>query len=114
MKLSRDDVLRVAELAHLELTEAEVETYRAQLDSILTYIEKLNELDTARVEPMAGGTPAGVRGQEVERSGGQENPALREDTPGPPGAEIAEAVLKGAPDPSKPYFRVPKVIERES
>ena len=106
MKISREDVLRVAELAHLELPEAEVETYRAQLDSILTYIEKLNELDTAKVEPMAGGRPAGV----AEPG---ENPSLRDDTPGPLGADVAEAVLKGAPDASKPYFRVPKVIERE-
>ncbi|PYU17843.1 MAG: Asp-tRNA(Asn)/Glu-tRNA(Gln) amidotransferase subunit GatB, partial [Acidobacteria bacterium] len=53
MKITREDVLHVAELAHLELTESEVETYRRQLDSILTYVEKLNELDTVQVEPMA-------------------------------------------------------------
>ena len=39
MKLSREEVLRVAELAHLELSEAEAETYRGQLESILEYIE---------------------------------------------------------------------------
>jgi aspartyl-tRNA(Asn)/glutamyl-tRNA(Gln) amidotransferase subunit C len=106
MKISREDVLRVAELAHLELAGAEVETYRAQLDSILTYIEKLNELDTATVEPMAGGRPAGIAAP-------GENPALRDDAPGPAGKTIAEAVLQVAPDPAPPYFRVPKVIERE-
>ena len=53
MKISREDVLRVAELAYLELSEAELETYRAQIDEILEYIGKLNELDTANVEPMA-------------------------------------------------------------
>jgi aspartyl-tRNA(Asn)/glutamyl-tRNA(Gln) amidotransferase subunit C len=47
MKISREDVLRVAELAHLELPEAEVEKYRQQLDSILEYAGKLNELDTS-------------------------------------------------------------------
>lgn len=60
MKITREDVLRVAELAHLELTAPEVETFRDQLDSILEYVEKLNQLDTANVEPMAGGHPAEI------------------------------------------------------
>lgn len=100
MKISREDVLRVAELAHLELTEAEVETYRRQLDEILTYVGKLNELDTSQVEPMA----------QALFTAGEENLALRDDAPRVAG--VAEAVLAGAPDPSKPYFRVPKVIEK--
>ena len=53
MKISRDDVVRVAELAYLDLSESELEMYRAQIDEILEYIGKLNELDTAKVEPMA-------------------------------------------------------------
>ncbi len=100
MKISREDVLHVAELAHLELTEAEVETFQRQLDSILTYMEKLNELDTSRVEPMA----------QVLAGDASESPALRDDSPKP--CDVAEEVLRGAPDPSAPYFRVPKVIER--
>src|SRR5713226_8006854 len=52
MKISREDVLKVAALANLELTDAEVETYRGQLDDILTYIGKLNEIDTTNIEPM--------------------------------------------------------------
>jgi aspartyl-tRNA(Asn)/glutamyl-tRNA(Gln) amidotransferase subunit C len=100
MKISREEVLRVAELAHLELTEAEVETYRGQLDSILTYIEKLNELDTSAVEPMA----------QVLYATESENPALREDEVR--ACDVADAILAQAPDPEKHYFRVPKVIER--
>jgi aspartyl/glutamyl-tRNA(Asn/Gln) amidotransferase C subunit len=46
-------VERVAELAYLDLSEAELENYRNQLDDILEYIGKLDELDTSRVEPMA-------------------------------------------------------------
>ena len=42
MKISRQDVLRVAELAYLDLSETELETYRSQLDEILEYIGKLN------------------------------------------------------------------------
>ncbi len=101
MKISREDVLHVAELAHLELTAEEVETYQRQLDSILTYMEKLNQLDTSQVEPMA---------QVLSAAGVAENPALRDDSITT--SDVADAVLAGAPDPGKPYFRVPKVIER--
>ena len=59
MKISREDVLRVAELAYLDLSEAELETYRAQLDEILEYIGKLNELDTVE----CGADGAGVGGR---------------------------------------------------
>jgi aspartyl/glutamyl-tRNA(Asn/Gln) amidotransferase C subunit len=53
MKITREDVMRVADLAYLDLSESELETYRAQIDEILEYIGKLNELDTENVEPMA-------------------------------------------------------------
>ena len=101
MKISREDVLRVAELAHLELTEAEVETYRGQLDAILNYVDKLNQLDLTGVEPMAQVLHA------TESSG---SPELRKDTLRP--CAVGEAVLKGAPDAGGTYFRVPKVIDR--
>src|SRR5262249_37582598 len=101
VKISQKDVLHVAELAHLELTEAEVETYRRQLDSILSYVEKLNELDTSQVEPMS---------QVLTEGSPEENPALRDDTPQP--CTVGPEVLAQAPEPTPPYFRVPKVIER--
>ena len=53
MKITREDVVRVAELAYMDLSEIELETYRRQIDEILEYIGKLNELDTSAVEPMA-------------------------------------------------------------
>jgi aspartyl-tRNA(Asn)/glutamyl-tRNA(Gln) amidotransferase subunit C len=101
MKISREDVLHVAELAHLELTEAEVEIYRQQLDAILSYMDKLNQLDTTNVEPMAQ-SPTGTPGGEPA--------VLRDDTPA--ACDLRDPSLSQAPDPSKPYFRVPKVIER--
>lgn len=100
MKISREDVLRVAELAYLELSEAELETYRAQLDSILEYVGKLNEVDTASVEPMA----------QVLSTDQAADATLREDIVVRSG--VAKDVLAHAPDPEPPYFRVPKVIER--
>lgn len=105
MKITREDVLRVAELAHLELSETEIEVFSRQLDSILTYVEKLNELDTTNVEPMAQVAPPAVSGQ-----GAAAGTPLREDEPVP--CDIVGKVLAGAPDASPPYFRVPRVIER--
>ena len=100
MKISREDVLRVAELAYLDLSEAELETYRAQIDEILEYIGKLSELDTSKVEPMA----------QVLADDQTADATLREDLVVP--CAIADDVLAQAPDAELPYFRVPKVIER--
>lgn len=100
MKISREDVERVAELAYLDLSETELETYRAQLDEILEYIGKLNELDTTNVDPMA----------QVLADDQTADATLREDVVVP--SNVAEEILKQAPDPEPPYFRVPKVIER--
>lgn len=100
MKISREDVERVAELAYLDLSEAELESYRNQLDDILEYIGKLDELDTSRVEPMA----------QVLADDQGADATLREDVVEP--CNVAGDVLKQAPDPEAPYFRVPKVIER--
>lgn len=100
VRISREDVLRVAELAHLELSPEEVETYRGQLDEILTYIAKLEELDVSAAEPMA----------QVLQPASDSHPELREDTLIP--CDAAEAILAQAPDAKKPFFRVPKVIER--
>lgn len=53
MKLARDQVLHIAKLARLQLSDDEIETYTNQLASILGYIEILNEVDTSQVEPTA-------------------------------------------------------------
>ena len=100
MKITREDVLRVAELAYLDLSETELETYRKQVDEILEYIGKLNELDTSTVEPMA----------QVLTDDQTADATLREDIEVP--CHGAAELLKQAPDPEPPYFRVPKVIER--
>jgi len=100
MALTEKDARYVAELAHLELTEEEVRKFLPQLDSVLQYMQKLNELDTAQVEPMAQVTyPAA------------ENPSLRPDQPQ---TTFDQGVaLANAPDPGAGCFRVPQVIEKE-
>jgi aspartyl-tRNA(Asn)/glutamyl-tRNA(Gln) amidotransferase subunit C len=100
VKISREDVVRVAELAYLDLSEQELETYRAQIDEILEYIGKLNELDTANVEPMA----------QVLADDQTADATLREDVVLE--CQVTDDVLRQAPDPEPPFFRVPKVIER--
>ena len=99
----------MAELAHLELSPQEVETYRGQLDEILTYIDKLKELDVSNVEPMAQVlySPSGVAASESPEDS---HPELRDDTPRP--CDVAAAVLSQSTDAAKPFFRVPKVIDR--
>jgi aspartyl-tRNA(Asn)/glutamyl-tRNA(Gln) amidotransferase subunit C len=104
MKITREDVLRVAELAHLELSEAEIETFSRQLDSILSYSDKLNEVETAGIEPLAQVAPPGTADTPFAGT------PLREDTP--VRCDVLGEVLSGAPDPRPPYFRVPRVIER--
>jgi aspartyl-tRNA(Asn)/glutamyl-tRNA(Gln) amidotransferase subunit C len=108
LKISREDVIRVAELAHLELSPGEIDTYRGQLDEILSYIDKLKELEVSSVEPMAQGiSRAPASGSEASL---ESHPELREDVLRP--CDAAEAVLAQAADAEKPLFRVPKVIER--
>jgi aspartyl-tRNA(Asn)/glutamyl-tRNA(Gln) amidotransferase subunit C len=100
LKISREDVQRVAELAYLDLSEAELEVYRTQIDEILEYIGKLNELDTTGVEPMA----------QVLADEQSADATLREDEA--VRCDVAAEILEQAPDAEGPYFRVPKVIER--
>lgn len=105
MKISREDVVRVAELANLELTPAEVDTYRTQLDQILGYVDKLTEVDVSKIEPMSQVVfPAGRDGS------ADAHPELREDVVRP--CNMAELILAQAPESAKPFFRVPRVIER--
>jgi aspartyl-tRNA(Asn)/glutamyl-tRNA(Gln) amidotransferase subunit C len=99
MKITSEDVRRVAELAALALRDDEVERMAKDLDNILSYIDKLNELDTSGVEPMA---------QVLFES--EETATLREDRERP-SLTNAEA-LANAPVSGSGYFKVPRVIER--
>jgi aspartyl-tRNA(Asn)/glutamyl-tRNA(Gln) amidotransferase subunit C len=111
-KITKDDVLRVAQLAHLELSEGEVESITRQLDGILSYVDKLNELNTDDVQPMS--QTIGVAGSSADSGDppapGNGSTPLREDVHIQ--STVIDEVLAGAPDPDPPYFRVPKVIDR--
>jgi len=95
MKLTREDVQRVAVLARLRLTPEEETRLTEQLDHILAYMEKLTELDTSEVEPF---------NHSVEAVN-----ALRPDKV--TNRPDADAVLANAPDRDNTFFKVPKIIE---
>ena len=106
MKVTESDVLRVAELANLELTAEERVQLLKELNSILEYVDRLNRLDTSEVPAMA---------QVSERYlfAGQPSTVLREDVLHGlrPSLEQREA-LRNAPASHGTFFQVPKVIER--
>jgi aspartyl-tRNA(Asn)/glutamyl-tRNA(Gln) amidotransferase subunit C len=111
MKVSESDVRYVAELAHLELTAEERKTLLRDLNSILDYVDTLNELDTRDVHPMA----QLVTPYDSEKSGAEPfGFASRDDIPeGLRKSLPREIALGNAPDTDGVFFRVPKVIERE-
>lgn len=106
--VSLEQVLRVAELAQLELTTAEQQSMLRDLNSILGYVAQLNELDTQDVPAMAqvGEVLHGTVDSEQGAGGG----ALREDVLRA-SLDRSEAMAE-APETDGTYFKVPKVIER--
>ena len=97
MRITEKEVRYVAGLANLTLDDAEVARFRADLDGILEHMDKLNEVDTAGVEPMTQvlfEQAAGLRDDVIEAPLG------------------SEAALANAPQRGPGYFKVPKVVER--
>jgi aspartyl-tRNA(Asn)/glutamyl-tRNA(Gln) amidotransferase subunit C len=95
MELSHEEVRKIAELAKLDLTDDEVETYAGQLSSILNYFRKLQELDTSHIPPTASVLPL--------------TNVFRDDTPQP--ALPPEQVIANAPAALNNQFLVNTVLE---
>jgi len=108
MKVTEKDVQYVADLANLELTPPESQRFLKDLNSILDYIDTLNELDTTSVLPMA--QVAARYGGEGKSEADRYGYALRPDELRP--SLPHDAALKNAPDTDGTYFKVPKVIEK--
>jgi len=97
MKVDKDTIDRVAALAKLRFNEEEKENVREELSKIITFCEKLNEIDTDGVEPLI------FLGEEIN--------IFRDDEPV---MEITKAeALKNAPQKDSDYFKVPKFLDRE-
>lgn len=105
MKVSEKDVLYVADLANLELTEAERQRMLKDLNSILDYIDMLGQLDTKDVPPMAQvatlATSEGEPKFEYAMRADEVKPCLTHDQ-----------AMMNAPDTDGTYFKVPKVIDK--
>ena len=94
MSVTRKDVDHIATLARLEFSETEKGQFTHQMNEILAYIEKLNELDTSNVEPLS---------HVIELSN-----VFREDVVQP---SLPQATaLHNAPSADSEHFKVPKVI----
>ena len=96
MSVTKNDVKKIAELAHLEFTDEEIENYTAEMNKILGYVDKLNELDITDVEPLS---------HPIENAN-----FFREDVKNE--SVDRESALKNAPDKSSEHFKVPKVISQ--
>lgn len=112
MKVTEKDVMYVADLANLELSTDERTGMLRDLNSILGYVERLNEVDTSSVEPMAQVSDR-YRVDEPGDDNVRFSYASREDIPeGLRKSLTQERALQNAPDAEGKFFRVPKVIER--
>jgi aspartyl-tRNA(Asn)/glutamyl-tRNA(Gln) amidotransferase subunit C len=107
MKVTEQDVAYVADLANLELTPEESTRMVADLNSILGHMDKLNELDTANVAPLAEVVSAFA----PQTADGDSFAYAQRADQVKPGLDRATA-LANAPDTDGTCFRVPKVIER--
>jgi aspartyl-tRNA(Asn)/glutamyl-tRNA(Gln) amidotransferase subunit C len=96
MAVTLKDVEHVASLARLEFSDEEKQTLMNQLNKILEYMEKLNEVDTSNVDPLAQVVPL--------------TNVFREDLVKP--SQPVSEVLKNAPSKTDKFFKVPKVIEQ--
>ena len=94
-KIDQNQVRKVAKLSRLDLSDAEVEEFTGQLSAILEYVEKMNELDTTGVEPLAHCLPV--------------NNVLREDSAKE--SLGTDKVLANAPQRDGEFFKVPKILD---
>jgi len=108
VSISEKDVLYVADLANLELTAEERARFVKDLNSILEYIGRLNELKTDDVPPMTQVLSSYGAGSEA--AGDKFAYSQRDDTLRP--CLPHEEALKNAPDSDGSFFKVPKVIEK--
>ena len=95
MSIDVETARRVAKLARIQVDDGDLPALAGELSNILGFMEQLNEVDVAGVEPMTSVTPMRLkRREDVVTDGG-----------------YAEQILKNAPDAREGFFAVPKVVE---
>jgi aspartyl-tRNA(Asn)/glutamyl-tRNA(Gln) amidotransferase subunit C len=95
MSVDQTTVRRIARLARIAVTDADVPHLQGELNAILGFVEQLNEVDVAGVEPMTSVTPMLMKKRQDVVTDGDD----------------AERILKNAPASEAGYFVVPKVVE---
>ena len=100
-KISKQEVQHIAYLSRLALTDEELELYSKQLEVILEYMDKLNNVDTTNVEPVSSII---MLYKNIEKK-----PYYREDVPKE--SDCKNEILQNAPQRVQNYFKVEKVIE---
>ena len=95
--MERDEVLKVASLARLALSDQEIDEFSRQLTQILSYVETLDEVDVERTDPM----PHAVDAQNVFRNDVQQKSLTR------------EAALSNAPATDGRFFLVPQILDQK-
>ena len=93
-KITSQDVLKVAKLSRLEISDSEVELFTSQLEKILGYVAQLEKVDTSNVEPT-------TRAVEVVN-------VVREDSM--TSTKVREELLELAPQREGEFFKVPKIL----
>ncbi|MBC7796504.1 MAG: Asp-tRNA(Asn)/Glu-tRNA(Gln) amidotransferase subunit GatC [Pyrinomonadaceae bacterium] len=96
--ITETEIRKIAQLAHLEINDAEVKLYAGQMSNIVAYIEQLNELDISKLDAATGGLTLESDGMLVRR----------DDIPHESLGQ--ETALNSAPDAASGHFRVPKVL----
>jgi len=95
MSVDAATVRRIAHLARIAVAEEEVEHLRGEINAILAFVEQLDEVDVAGVEPMTSVTPMAMKKRADIVTDG----------------EIAEEIVRNAPQTEDHFFLVPKVVE---
>ena len=98
MSITRAEISKIAELAKLQFSDEELDTFTVQFQRILDYIEQLKEVSVEGIEPTS----------HVSLTAGFEKHMFREDEVKP--SLPVEESLANAPDPGSGHFRVPKVL----
>ncbi len=98
MSITEDIVKKVADLARIDLPASQIPALTEEMDKVLSFMDKLNELDTSEVEPLVYLVPQ----QNVSQAD------IRQD------ALPVEQVLKNAPEKNDSYFLIPKVLDRSA
>lgn len=97
-RITIEEVRKVAKLSRLDLSEVEIEEFSGQLNSILEYVTKMNELDTDDIEPLAHCLPV--------------SNCFRDDVVKP--SLGTDKTLENAPESDEDHFRVPKILDDSS